>query len=232
MAKRITSLLLVVLLLAGVVPAALAGAASADEIAALEPAGTEPEVTEVPTAPETTEEPTAPEVTEPATEPEPTEKSTDSLDDLKNLQFEIDTGVYETYILEHMDLALVGSGDTLTPYDLISVKQTLVSGEKLDALGGSHTIDGMWADDDGDGLSDYADALLIQKSTDVYLYQVSEDAAYLVGYVDTLNAPNYRVEDYLFAENTSEGNLISGCIYDEETGLVYVPVSESIREDE
>ena len=35
MAKRITSLLLVVLLLAGVVPAALAGAASADEIAAL-----------------------------------------------------------------------------------------------------------------------------------------------------------------------------------------------------
>ena len=232
MAKRITSLLLVVLLLAGVVPAALAGAASADEIAALEPAGTEPEVTEVPTAPETTEEPTAPEVTEPATEPEPTEKSTDSLDDLKNLQFEIDTGVYETYILEHMDLALVGSGDTLTPYDLISVKQTLVSGEKLDALGGSHTIDGMWADDDGDGLSDYADALLIQKSTDVYLYQVSEDAAYLVGYVDTLNAPNYRVEDHLFAENTSEGNLISGCIYDEETGLVYVPVSESIREDE
>ena len=237
MAKRITSLLLVVLLLAGAVPTALAGAASADEIAALEPVDAEPEVTEVSTAPETTEEPTAPEVTEPATdpevtEPEPTEESTDPLDDPENLQFQIDTGVYETYILEHMDLALVGSGNTLTPYDLISVKQTLADGEKLDALGGSHTIDGLWADDDGDGLSDYADALLIQKSTDVYLYQVSEDADYLVGYVDTLNASNYRVEDHLFAENTSEGNLLSGCIYDEETGLVYVPVSESIREDE
>ena len=165
MAKRITSLLLVVLLLAGVVPTALAGAASADEIAALEPADTEPEVTETLTAPETTKEPTAPKETElatdpEATEPEPTEESTDPLDDPENLQFQIDTGVYEAYILEHMDLTLVGSGDTLTPYDLISVKQTLVSGEKLDALGGSHTIDGLWTDDDGDGLSDYADALL------------------------------------------------------------------------
>ena len=185
-------------------------------------------MTESAIEPEETDASTEPE----ATEPEPLEEFSDPLDDPENLQFEIDTGVYETYILEHMDLTLVGSGDTLIPYDLISVKQTLVDGEKLDALGGSPTIDGLWADDDGDGLSDYADALLIQKSTDVYLYQVSEDADYLVGYVDTLNAPNYRVEDYLFAENTSEGNLISGCIYDEETGLVYVPVSESVREDE
>lgn len=134
-------------------------------------------MTESAIEPEETDASTEPE----ATEPEPLEEFSDPLDDPENLQFEIDTGVYETYILEHMDLTLVGSGDTLIPYDLISVKQTLVDGEKLDALGGSPTIDGLWADDDGDGLSDYADALLIQKSTDVYLYQVSEDADYLVG---------------------------------------------------
>ena len=220
MAKRITSLLLVVLLLAGVVPVALVGSASANEIAA-DPVYTEPESTETVTEPDVTEASTEPESTDPPEDPEEQE-----------FQFAIDAGVYEKYILEHMDSSLVGSGDTLIPYDLLTVKQTLVSGKILDALGGSHTIDGLWTDDDGDGLSDYADALLIQKSTDVYLYQVSEDADYLVGYVDTLNASNYRVEDYLFAENTSEGNLLSGCIYDEETGLVYVPVSESIREDE
>lgn len=248
MAKRITSLLLVVLLLAGVVPVTLAGSASADEIAAAEPVFTEPEstetitepdVTEASTEPESTGEPTVPEMTipetsEPATEPALTEESTDPSEDSEELEFQfaIDAGVYEKYILEHMDSSLVGSGDTLIPYDLLTVKQTLVSGETLDALGGSHTIDGLWTDHNGDGLSDYDDALLIQKGAEVYLYMVSEDAPYLVGYVDTLNAPNYRVEDHLFAENTNEGNLLSGCIYDAETGLVYVPVGESLRVDE
>ena len=242
MAKRITSLLLVVLLLAGVVPVALVGSASANEIAA-EPVYTEPEstetvtepdVTEASTEPELTGEPAIPETTEPATEPAFTEEPTDPPEDPEELEFQfaIDAGVYETYILEHMDSSLVGSGDTLIPYDLLTVKQTLVSGEILDALGGSHTIDGLWTDHNGDGLSDYDDALLIQKGAEVYLYMVSADAPYLVGYVDTLNAPNYRVEDHLFAENTNEGNLLSGCIYDAETGLVYVPVGESLRVDE
>lgn len=220
MAKRITSLLLVVLLLAGVMPVALVGSASANEIAA-DPVYTEPESTETVTEPDATEASTEPESTDPPEDPEELE-----------FQFAIDAGVYETYILEHMDSSLVGSGDTLIPYDLLTVKQTLVSGEILDALGGSHTIDGLWTDHNGDGLSDYDDALLIQKGAEVYLYMVSADAPYLVGYVDTLNAPNYRVEDHLFAENTNEGNLLSGCIYDEETGLVYVPVGESLRVDE
>ena len=237
MAKRITSLLLVVLLLAGVVPVALVGSVSANEIAA-EPESTEtvtePDVTEASTEPESTEESTIPETTEPATDPAPTEESTAPPEDPEELEFQfaIDAGVYETYILEHMDSSLVGSGDTLIPYDLLTVKQTLVSGEILDALGGSHTIDGLWTDHNGDSLSDYDDALLIQKGVEVYLYMVSADAPYLVGYVDTLNAPSYRVEDHLFAENTNEGNLLSGCIYDEGTGLVYVPVGESLRVDE
>lgn len=242
MAKRITSLLLVVLLLAGVVPVALVGSASANEIAA-DPVDTEPKSTETVTEPDATEASTEPELTgelaiqettEPATEPAFTEEPTDPPEDPEELEFQfaIDAGVYETYILEHMDSSLVGSGDTLIPYDLLTVKQTLVSGEILDALGGSHTIDGLWTDHNGDGLSDYDDALLIQKGAEVYLYMVSADAPYLVGYVDTLNAPNYRVEDHLFAENTNEGNLLSGCIYDEGTGLVYVPVGESLRVDE
>ena len=220
MAKRITSLLLVVLLLAGVVPVTMVGSASANEIAA-DPVYTEPESTETVTEPDATEASTEPESTDPPEDPEELE-----------FQFAIDAGVYETYILEHMDSSLVGSGDTLIPYDLLTVKQTLVSGEILDALGGSHTIDGLWTDHNGDGLSDYDDALLIQKGVEVYLYMVSADAPYLVGYVDTLNAPSYRVEDHLFAENTNEGNLLSGCIYDAETGLVYVPVGESLRVDE
>lgn len=243
MAKRITSLLLVVLLLAGVVPVTLVDSASADEIAAAEPVYTEPEstetitepdVTEASTEPESTEKPTIPETTEPVTDPAFMEESTDPSEDPEELEFQfaIDAGVYEKYILEHMDSSLVGSGDTLIPYDLLTVKQTLVSGETLDALGGSHTIDGLWTDHNGDGLSDYDDALLIQKGAEVYLYMVSADAPYLVGSVDTLNAPNYRVEDHLFAENNNEGNLLSGCIYDEETGLVYVPVGESLRVDE
>ena len=189
MAKRITSLLLVVLLLAGVVPVALVGSASANEIAA-EPVDTEPESTETVTEPdvmeaspepELTGESTVPETTEPATEPAFTEESTDPSEDSEELEFQfaIDAGVYEKYILEHMDSSLVGSGDTLIPYDLLTVKQTLVSGEILDALGGSHTIDGLWADHNGDGLSDYDDALLIQKGAEVYLYMVSADASVL-----------------------------------------------------
>ena len=150
MAKRITSLLLVVLLLAGVVPVALVGSASANEIAAAEPVDTEPEstetvtepdVTEASTEPELTEESTIPETTEPATESAFTEESIDPSEDSEELEFQfaIDAGVYETYILEHMDSSLVGSGDTLIPYDLLTVKQTLVSGEILDALGGAAT---------------------------------------------------------------------------------------------
>ena len=182
------------------------------------------------TEPESTETVTEPDVTEASTEPESTDPPEDPEE--QEFQFAIDAGVYEKYILEHMDSSLVGSGDTLIPYDLLTVKQTLVSGKILDALGGSHTIDGLWADHNGDGLSDYDDALLIQKGAEVYLYMVSAQAPYLVGYVDILNAPSYRVEDHLFAENTNEGNLLSGCIYDEETGLVYVPVGESLRVDE
>ena len=92
MAKRITSLLLVVLLLAGVVPVALVGSASANEIAA-DPVYTEPESTETVTEPDVTEASTEPESTDPPEDPEEQE-----------FQFAIDAGVYEKYILEHMDV--------------------------------------------------------------------------------------------------------------------------------
>ncbi len=174
---------------------------------------TEPasEATEAPTEPE--EEPTSPEEA-PTGAPEETVPS-------------LETGIYEEYILSHMDDAYVGQGDTLTPFDIIGVKQTLADGSVMEANGMEKTLAGLWADADGDGYADHSEAFLTQKGTDVLLYQVDENAEYLVGYVDTLNASSFHVADHQFAVYNNQGETVTGCVYDYGTGLVYVPVSQA-----
>ena len=140
-----------------------------------------------------------------------------------DVQPDADVTVVQDYIRSHMKSEYVGVGDELIPYDIISIKQTIADKSAMLENGQDLTISGLWADSNNDGYSDYPDSYLTQLSGAVILYQISEDAEYVVGHVNKLNSDSAEVVDWLFAENTLAGNVLDDCIYDADTGLVYVP---------
>ena len=64
----------------------------------------------------------------------------------------------ESYIRDHADAKYVGEGDELTRADVLTVTTNVIDGNKLP----EGTLDALWADDDGDGMSDHWEAMLSQ----------------------------------------------------------------------
>lgn len=124
------------------------------------------------------------------------------------------------YILSHMDKKYTGNGSELTISDLINTTITVADGTKLE----DKTLDGLWVDKDGDGYSDTADAMINQTVVYVPLYSVSNDGDYFVGRVGT-DISNAKVTDWGAAANNGEAQMFDDVVFDEDTGLVYVPKS-------
>ena len=56
-----------------------------------------------------------------------------------------------------------------------------------------------------------------------YVYDFDKDSNYYVTYANTMiKDEEYKVQDWAFAYNDFSGRSLDGCIYDNETGLLYI----------
>lgn len=131
-----------------------------------------------------------------------------------------------SYILENADSKYVGkSSGSLTAddaYDALRVKQSIYDSTKLPA-------DITDADDvltviQTPGDNNYSEAFEDFEDYYVVLYEVSEDADYVVGLANALyDNPEYNLVQVDVARNNNYGEVIDDAIYDEKTGLIYMP---------
>ena len=133
----------------------------------------------------------------------------------------------ESYIRDHADAQYVGEGDELTRADVLTVTTTVIDGNKLP----EGTLDALWADDDGDGMSDHWEAMLSQAVSHAVLFEVDPKADYYVGWAGA-DISGAKLTEWLAAENNADAKMREGFIVDEATGLVYVPKSYTEKNDE
>lgn len=129
--------------------------------------------------------------------------------------------VYEGYIRDNLNPNLV-HGDDLSIVSYMHVKQTLFDMTNVPAL----------VDTDIDNLmtrEDLADYCAGQMETIVPLYLVNEDDDYFISYVNTMQRDTRaRVIDWDFANANFDGEVLSDCIYDKDTGLAYIPKKDAL----
>ena len=128
-----------------------------------------------------------------------------------------DISSVEDYILDNMNTDLVGKGKKLVPYDILDVRRTFAERDKMP--NGNYTIDGLYSSEDS------IKAFITQQSSCNMLYEVDESSEYMVAVIDMLKSGAEAPVDAAFAMNNDYGEVINDCIYDSETGLVYVPKS-------
>ena len=118
----------------------------------------------------------------------------------------------EDYILKNINKQYANN-EKLEPADIITVKQTLAEDAKLPA---EKTINSMW--------NEYGDAFIIMNEAYILMYNTDDNSDYYVAYVDTMhNDENSKVVDYTFAYANTNAELINDAIFDNETGLAYIP---------
>ena len=108
--------------------------------------------------------------------------------------------------------------------DAILVKHTMADGRKLK---GEQTIDALWAElESGTDKDIAADdiAFIGQSQAVMLLYDVDAKSDYYVAHINTMAKDDASsVTDWAFAYTNNNGEVIDDCIYDENTGLAYVP---------
>ena len=141
------------------------------------------------------------------------------------------------YILANADPQYVGTGDTLVESDIVWQKITVADADMVPA---DVDLDILWftfadyeeAAEDADIYSVYADAIMANGVVPVFAYELSEDSDYYVSYMDTIGISDAKLQDMAYARNNNNGEAIEGFIYDENTGLLYVPKSVRTVNDE
>ena len=124
----------------------------------------------------------------------------------------------KTYIKENADSKYVGLGDKLEKKDVLTVTTTVVDSNILP----NASLDNLWADDGGDGMSDHADALRANAVSHAILYDLNEDSDYYVGYAGS-RISGATLADWGASENNADAKMRDGFVFDDATGLIYVP---------
>lgn len=134
-----------------------------------------------------------------------------------------------SYILENMDSKYVGSGDKLNVADIMTLALTVIESGDVK----TETLDGLWLEDaNNDGLADNWRSVVNQTQSQALLYEVAQDSKYFVGFIDTLGTDDVKLVDWLAGQNSTEGIVYDDIIFDETTGLIYVPKTYRIVDEE
>ena len=142
--------------------------------------------------------------------------------DAQDVKSSICDPIYEGYIQDNLDQSYV-TYDDITPAAAIVLKQTFLDQNVLN--GRSSISELMFADD-------AREVVIGQMDTIIPMYDVNSNSDYYVGYVDTMhNDSRSYVLDYEFAFNNLDGEVLSGCHYDYDTGIAYVPKSYFFDDD-
>ena len=125
----------------------------------------------------------------------------------------ITDAVYENYIREHADPRYTDV-EQMKLVNAVLVKQSMFDRgvtEPGDTIGS--IMSGIEAGEEKE-----AEKFLAQISNVVALYELSESSEYYVARINTMDGEaDARVADWMFAGNDNEGNVLSGCIYDDST---------------
>lgn len=123
----------------------------------------------------------------------------------------------KAYIKANLDESLSGL-DKFERRDVLTVTTTTVDSGKV----ASPTLDGLWADTDGDGMGDYSDALKSNAVSHAVLYDLDDSSDYLVGRAGS-DISGATLADWGASENNADASMRDGFKFDAATGLVYVP---------
>lgn len=136
--------------------------------------------------------------------------------------------IYEAYIKEESDPSYARADDSFRLANAIVVKQSLYDGNYVED---EEDIDSIMGGIE-EGLDEECRKFITQLSDIAAVYDLSEGSDYYVAYINTMLADELsQVQDVAFAVNDNNGELVEGCIYDEETGLAYLPKELFLDED-
>lgn len=131
----------------------------------------------------------------------------------------------KAYIKANLDESLSGL-DKFERRDVLTVTTTTVDSGKV----ATPTLDGLWADTDGDGMGDYSDALKSNAVSHAVLYDLDDSSDYLVGRAGS-DISGATLADWGASENNADAAMRSGFKFDAATGLVYVPKKYTVKND-
>lgn len=152
-----------------------------------------------------------------------TETAEVSQEEVDEVIFDLAT---ESYIKANLNPEYITLGNKFSPVDLLGVKQALFDGRHVEEGDSIDSI--LYALENGtDGEEEYEKSELkaiSQINSMAYIYDFNEESDYYVAYANTMvKDEDYTVQDWAFAFNDFSGDGYEGCIYDEETGLFYIP---------
>lgn len=129
----------------------------------------------------------------------------------------------ESYIKANVNPEYVKLDGTNEAVDVLHVKQTLFDGRYVEEDDSIYSI--MHSIEYGDAdMEKNILKLLGQTQGVVYIYDYSAGGDYYVAYADTMHKDACStVRDWKAAYNNKHGMSVDGCIYDDETGLLYIP---------
>lgn len=129
----------------------------------------------------------------------------------------------KAYIKANLDESLSGL-DKFERRDVLTVTTTTIDSAKA----ASPTLDGLWADADGDGMGDYSDALKSNAVSHAVLYDLDDSSDYLVGRAGS-DISGATLADWGASENNADAAMRRGLKFDAATGLVYVPKKYTVK---
>lgn len=129
----------------------------------------------------------------------------------------------KAYIKANLDESLSGL-DKFERRDVLTVTTTTIDSGKA----ASPTLDGLWADADGDGMGDYSDALKSNAVSHAVLYDLDDSSDYLVGRAGS-DISGATLADWGASENNADAAMRRGFKFDAATGLVYVPKKYTVK---
>lgn len=122
------------------------------------------------------------------------------------------------YVLDNLDNTYVNKDGSFAWVDTVNVVYTFADGT---LFGGNHTFEDLY----GDGsVADASYPVVYQTDMEHPLWDVDSDSDYYVSYVSNYHSlDGWDITDTAFARDNIFGEVLDGCHFDAETGLLYVP---------
>ncbi len=137
--------------------------------------------------------------------------------------------VMEQYIVDNLDAQYIESANEVELVNGLVVKNTLFDGTLVKA---SDTIASVMGAIESEGKADDLAKFIAQISGVVAVYNLNEESDFYVAYANTMfEDAAATVQDWCFALNDLEGVVLNDCVYDTQTGLVYIPKNAFYDED-
>ena len=131
--------------------------------------------------------------------------------------------ITESYIKSNLDEKYATVGDKISLANILVVKNSIFDGAYVEE---DDTIDSIMSsiENGNKDIEKNAKKFVSQLDSCVIVYDLGKENDYYVAYANTMIKDEaYIVQDYAIAINNNNGELVEGCIYDEETGLLYIP---------